>query len=156
MLLAASNIYKELAEKNVLGRITEILDDMNYKNYKIVVTGHSLGAGTAAVLGFFLRSEQKICDRVRVYAYGVPGGLLNASAREESKKFVISIIHNDDIISRLSIRSVIDMRNHIRQVLRACEEPKYKIVSAGYFTGLQSICCCFCNSKTEEVQLKDK
>ena len=54
MLLAASNIYKELVEKEVLRKIIEILDDPEYKDYKIVVTGHSLGAGTAAILGFFL------------------------------------------------------------------------------------------------------
>ena len=93
MLFAASNIYNRLIKEGVL---SQIMHNEEYRDYSLIVTGHSLGAGTAVLLGFFLRTMQNIKDRVKVYAYGVPGGLLNLAARDESKEFVVSVIHNDD------------------------------------------------------------
>ena len=139
MLAAAVNIYKELVEKDIIN------DQLRkYPDYKIVVTGHSLGAGVAAILGFFIRSDEKIKDLVKVYAYGVPGGLLNPSAREESKKFAISIIHGDDMIPRLSIRSMKKLHTDIRKILIKTKEPKYKIISFGILEMLKSVFCCYC------------
>ena len=118
------------------GVLTKFIDNDEYNDYNFIVTGHSLGAGTAVLLGFFLRSEEIIKDRVKVYAYGVPGGLLNASAREESKEFVVSVIHNDDVISRLSIDSMFSLRNDVRNAVKDCHQPKYKIVSAPFLLAL--------------------
>ena len=145
MLNAAANIYKNILQNKILDR-----KELSHPEYKLVVTGHSLGAGTAAILGFFLRLEKNIKNRVHVYAYGIPGGLLNAPAREESKKFVVSLIHNEDIFPRLSLNSLFNMRNQVRQALYECEEPKCKIISAGYATLLTAMakyccCCCCCN-----------
>ena len=139
MLAAAANIYKELIEKDIIN------DQLGkHPDYKIVVTGHSLGAGVAAILGFFIRSDEKIKHLVKVYAYGVPGGLLNPSAREESKKFAISIIHGDDMIPRLSIRSMKKLHTDIRKILIKTKEPKYKIISYGILEMLRSAFCCYC------------
>ena len=118
------------------GVLSKFMDNEEYNDYNFIVTGHSLGAGTAVLLGFFLRSDEGMKDRVKVYSYGGPGGLLNASAREESKQFVVSVIHNDDIISRLSIDSMFSLRNDIGNVLCDCNQPKYKIVSAPFLLAL--------------------
>ena len=134
MLFAASNIFSRLIKEGVL---SQIMDNEEYRDYSLVVTGHSLGAGTAVLLGFFLRSQQNIQDRVKVYAYGVPGGLLNSAARDESKEFVVSVIHNDDVISRLSIDSMFNLRNEIRKVIHNCSQPKYQIVSAPVVSALR-------------------
>ena len=138
MLFAASNIYNILMNPTnpTEGVLSKFIDDEEYNDYDFIVTGHSLGAGTAAILGFFLRSEENIKDRVKVYAYGIPGGLLNAPAREESKEFIVSVIHNDDVISRLSIDSMFGLRSDIRNVLCDCNQPKYKIVSAPFLLAL--------------------
>ena len=139
MLAAAANIYRELIEKNIIN------DQLGkYPDYNIVVTGHSLGAGVAAILGFFIRSDEKIKHLVKVYAYGVPGGLLNSSARNESKKFAMSIIHGDDMIPRLSIRSLKKLHTDIRKILIKTKVPKYKIISYGILDLLQSLFCCYC------------
>ena len=139
MLAAAANIYKELIEKNIIN------DQLGkYPDYKIVVTGHSLGAGVAAILGFFIRSDEKIKHLVKVYAYGVPGGLLNSSARNESKKFAMSIIHGDDMIPRLSIRSLKKLHTDIRKILIKTKVAKYKIISYGFLDLLKSLFCCYC------------
>ena len=41
--------------------------------YKLVITGHSLGAGVACVLGILLQPEY---PKLHCYAYSPPGGLL--------------------------------------------------------------------------------
>jgi len=43
------------------------------RDYDVVVVGHSLGAGTAAILAILLRQEY---PRLHCYAYSPPGGLL--------------------------------------------------------------------------------
>ena len=107
--MAAWNIYGQIKpqlndknEKLNNVQMLSIFEKLNneYQDYQVIVTGHSLGAGTAVILGLLLRSEKTIRNRLKVYAYGVPGGLLNKCAREESMKFMVNVIHNDDVISR--------------------------------------------------------
>ena len=160
MIVAARNIFKQIIPLNPdqtqRPTIFDMLND-EYKDHQIIVTGHSLGAGTAVILGLLLRSEKTIRNRLKVYAYGVPGGLLNKPARDESMKFMVSVIHNDDVISRLSIRSIVRLRNEVRKTLLECKEPKYKIINTGFCAALGAIgkccfgSCCCCFSFTDEM-----
>lgn len=43
------------------------------RGYRFVVTGHSLGAGTAALLAMLLRHEPMLGDQVECLAYSPPG-----------------------------------------------------------------------------------
>ena len=45
---------------------------LTYKYKYLVVTGHSLGAGTAVILGFILRQKYKD-KHVKCYAFSPPG-----------------------------------------------------------------------------------
>ena len=162
MISAARNIHDQLKTQPEI-KHRKIHNDQNhsviekleneYKDHQVVVTGHSLGAGTAVILGLLLRSVKSIRNRLKVYAYGVPGGLLNNQARQESMKFMVSVIHNDDVISRLSIRSIVNLRNEVRKTLLDCNEPKYKIINTGFCSALGAfgkccfgLCCCCCHS----------
>ena len=49
------------------------LQDRGTRDYDVVVVGHSLGAGTAAILAILLRQDY---PRLHCYAYSPPGGLL--------------------------------------------------------------------------------
>ena len=149
MLIAACRILKNMHENNIFSE----LELMN-QEHKVVVTGHSLGAGIAVVLGFLIRREESFEDRVYVYAYGIPGGLLNESAQTESKKFVIAVIHNDDIIPRLSLKSMFKLRNELRVTLYNCDKPKYKVVCWGVGHAMLSCLLCCCESARRKVLLK--
>ena len=150
MLTAAFNIYQNMLQNDMFS-----MAELKNPEYKIAVAGHSLGAGTAAILGFFLRLEESVKDRVYVYAYGIPGGLLNPPAREESKKFVVAIVHNDDVIPRLSLQSMFDLKNKIRITLYNCEEPKYKVICWGIGNALLSCLPCCCKSTCQKVLFKN-
>jgi len=49
------------------------LQERGTRDYDVVVVGHSLGAGTAAILAILLRQDY---PNLHCYAYSPPGGLL--------------------------------------------------------------------------------
>jgi len=108
-----------------------------YQDYSIVVTGHSLGAGTAVILGFILRQKYKDKD-VKCYAFSPPGGLLSTAAAEESTKFTVTLIAGDDVIPRLSLPNIAKLADEIRTVTEKCQLPKYKL----FGHGLMALLCC--------------
>ena len=65
MLMAARNVLKKLQGSNLLHRAFS-----GYPDYTLVITGHSLGAGTATILSMILRSQY---PNLRCYAYSPPG-----------------------------------------------------------------------------------
>ena len=70
--------------------------------YSIVVTGHSLGAGVAAVLGMLWVHEFK---QLQCYLYGCPA-LTSITLAQSCKPFMHSLICGNDVIPRLSISAV--------------------------------------------------
>merc|ERR1712013_637878 len=96
----------------------ELLDRaLQQTNYRqVVVTGHSLGAGTAAILTFLLRAKLPNI-RVICYAYSPPGGLLDVEASTESEKFCMSVVVGDDVIPRTSLHNITALSQDIKRVL---------------------------------------
>ena len=147
MLEAALNIYRELIERHVINQALSQCPDAD-----IVLTGHSLGAGTASILGFILRAKY---SNTYVYAFGPPGGLLNDAALREAQKFIVSVVCGDDFISRLSIDSIYKLRSKMEDVLLQCDYPKHKILNWALTSSLSRCLCCFCCfSKNEEDSAK--
>ncbi len=128
MFQAAKYVYDELRSKNILNKTFSYYDD-----YELVVTGHSLGAGTAVILTFMLR---QFYPSAKCYAYSPPGGLLNEAAAVQSRDFALSVIVGKDLVCRLSLHSIARFKENMKQVLLACRLPKYQILSSGL-----SACC---------------
>ena len=148
MCKAAAYVYGRLhfdaEDPNLLEQALQQTNDK-----QIVVTGHSLGAGTAAILTFLLRAKYPQL-RVICYAYSPPGGLLDAEASKESEKFCMSVVIGDDVIPRTSLHNIAALSQSIKRVCRTCQLPKYKVF--GY--GLLGVCGC-CpgdNSFQQEAQ----
>jgi hypothetical protein len=71
--------------------------------YRIILSGHSLGAGVATLAGFIIRSQHPLIeDRLHVYAFAPPPVLDHDSALA-SAPFVTSFVHNADLIPRCSL-----------------------------------------------------
>ena len=112
------------------------LIDPEYEGFDIVVTGHSLGAGTATILAFLLRDSYPE-TRVTCYAYSPPGGLLSLAASRESEKFTVSVVVGDDVIPRLSLTNIGALSRDIKHVISTCQLPKYQVFGYGFMA-----CCC--------------
>ncbi|TRY67654.1 hypothetical protein TCAL_05860 [Tigriopus californicus] len=120
ILSAAKYVYDQLVEKHVLDKAFSYYDD-----YQLVVTGHSLGAGTAVILAFMLR---RFYPNTKCYAFSPPGGLLNEMAAKASEHFTISVVVGMDLIPRLSLQSLTLLKEQMKSELTQCTLPKYQIL----------------------------
>lgn len=78
-----------------------------------MVTGHSLGAGTALLLSLKLRKEY---PSLKCIAYSPPGAMVSPALADHMRSFVMCVIVGDDIVPRLSIRAIHDLKADILRV----------------------------------------
>ena len=76
-LVVANNILEDIERENILGGLR---DNSLYKDYRVVVTGHSLGGAVGSLLTYFLRSRG--FKDARCYSYNCPGMVLTWEAAE--------------------------------------------------------------------------
>lgn len=131
MAEAAIYVFKQLRQKHLLEQA-----HVHYPDYPIVVTGHSLGAGTAVILAFILRLK---FPNIKCYAFGPPGALLNSPASKMSMSFVTSVIVGDDLIPRLSVNAYSKLRAKMKKALIACRLPKHTVLALGLCNCLSPI-----------------
>jgi len=86
----------------------------NYPDYKFVCVGHSLGAGTAALMTIILHDEYNI--PIHCYAYATPC-VLSLPLAKKCKDFITSFGVNDDLVLRLSYGSLEDLKHMIKHLL---------------------------------------
>ncbi|KAG5341022.1 hypothetical protein C0989_012226 [Termitomyces sp. Mn162] len=89
-------------------------------DYDLVLCGHSLGAGVAAILGMKW-ADPKTCLTVRssglpvgrrvfVYCFAPPA-LADAALSKLANRLIISFVYSHDVVARLSLGSIRDLRN---------------------------------------------
>eukprot|EP00977_Amphora_coffeiformis_P010380 scaffold2429_cov165-Amphora_coffeaeformis.AAC.8 len=84
------------------------------QGYRVVVTGHSLGAGVACLIVFLrarilsLGKEQDGQLRLRVWAFATPP-CLDFSACLAMQDFCTSIVNNTDCIPRASVQNLVNL-----------------------------------------------
>ncbi|KAK9530790.1 hypothetical protein VZT92_012272 [Zoarces viviparus] len=123
MCQAASYIYKKLVNDGILNQAFSIAPE-----YKLVITGHSLGAGTASLLAILLRNS---FPTLQCYSFSPPGGLLSKALADYSKGFVVSVVLGKDLVPRLSIPNMEDLKRKILKIVSNCNKPKYRILLHG-------------------------
>ncbi|XP_048518844.1 diacylglycerol lipase-beta isoform X2 [Dendroctonus ponderosae] len=123
MIEGAAYIERKLRQRRILQRA-----QLMFPHYGLVLTGHSLGAGVACLLGFKLRPR---FPELKVYAFCTPAGLLSREAARLSESFVFTIGVGDDFVMRLGVDSIENLRTGIVQTLHASRLPKYRILLNG-------------------------
>lgn len=95
-----------------------------YKNYEIIVTGHSLGAGTACLLSLLLSSQHNL--PVTTYAFAPPPVVNNfplpPSILDKCK--IHSFINNQDAVPRASHSEILNLLS----ILNAIDSMAWKAV----------------------------
>lgn len=137
MLHAAIYIKEKLRDLNLIEKALQQDPARRTETFDLVVVGHSLGAGTASILGILLREEH---PNLQCYCFSPPGGLLSEPVVEYTKTFTTSIIVGEDVIPRLGLRQLENLRADLIHVLKESEDPKWKTLSCS----LVRCCCCCC------------
>ena len=104
----ADNVYNRIKSHNLLEEAFR-----TNPNYQLLVTGHSLGAGTAVILALKLKSEY---PNIKCIAFSPPGGLISQHLAEYTRSFVMSVVIGDDIVPRLSVHTVHNLKADILKV----------------------------------------
>eukprot|EP00485_Elphidium_margaritaceum_P009237 CAMPEP_0202692174 /NCGR_PEP_ID=MMETSP1385-20130828/6622_1 /ASSEMBLY_ACC=CAM_ASM_000861 /TAXON_ID=933848 /ORGANISM="Elphidium margaritaceum" /LENGTH=388 /DNA_ID=CAMNT_0049347661 /DNA_START=90 /DNA_END=1252 /DNA_ORIENTATION=- len=104
MLKSAEFIYRL-----VIHKLRAKFANKTYESYRLIITGHSLGAGVASLLGFmFLQTEQEkelnadILQRMKVYSFATPS-VISPNLANLSLDLITSVILNTDVVSRIGI-----------------------------------------------------
>lgn len=96
------------------------------KDYTLLLTGHSLGAGCAAILSLLLRAEY---PGVRCLAYSAPGCVFSEELAEECSSWVSTFILDADIVPRLAIGPFEDLRDSVLKMIYRIRVPKQDLWS---------------------------
>ncbi|KAI1890097.1 hypothetical protein AGOR_G00169710 [Albula goreensis] len=128
MVYSAEYIKKKLEQEMILSQAFGRDLGRGTKHYGLVIVGHSLGAGTAAILSFLLRPQY---PTLHCYSYSPPGGLLSEDAMEHSKEFVTSVVLGKDLVPRIGLSQLEGFRRHLLEVLQRSNKPKWRIIMGG-------------------------
>lgn len=85
-----------------------------YPEYDFVITGHSLGAGLAVLVGAKLYSKY---PTLKVFGFATPSGLLSREAVKFTEHFVYTVIVGDDFIARTSLEAVCNKYINILMII---------------------------------------
>lgn len=118
MAICSEKIIENLMEGNLLDRALGA-----YAGYDFVLTGHSLGAGLAVLVGAKLRPQY---PDLKVYAFACPSGLLTREAAKYTEQFVFTVVNGDDFVARMSLEAVENLKVGILETLQSCRLPKVK------------------------------
>lgn len=124
MLRSTKWIYEDIQSKGVLHKL--LLDgDSKFVNYRLRITGHSLGAGCASILSLMLRPKH---PNLRAHCFCPPGCTLSERAAIMCEDFLTSYVNNDDIIPRLSVNSMENLRFEVVEMIARLKVPKVNVV----------------------------
>jgi len=131
MVFAAEYVKRELFCRELLKRAFSHRIERGTNSYRLILVGHSMGAGVACILSVLLRP---LHPDLHCYAFAPPGGLLSAPVVEYSRCFISTIILGKDLFPRLSLCSAQALRRDVLAAISSSTRPKWKII--GYS-------CCF-------------
>jgi sn1-specific diacylglycerol lipase len=116
MLRSARYVHEILRQQGIL----QLILRGRYSTKKVVVLGHSLGAGVGLILSALLWSENpSLRGRLRCLAYSPPGGTVSRAVMEYESDFVVGTSLGYDMVPRLAQHTFDAFREAIFDVLAA-------------------------------------
>lgn len=124
ILEAARATFCDIQEHGVLHRLL-LTPGGRCAGWRLVVTGHSLGAGCAFLLSLYLRH---FCPNLRCWAFSPPGGLCSAEVCAEAAGWCTSVVCGKEWIPRLSVATFSRMRDEMVYAALRCRQPKWWVL----------------------------
>lgn len=133
---AAAESRRVLSRLRTLRRDDEVELDLGHaqsvvgeavgvQGWRVVVTGHSLGAAVACMMSFQLR---EYFPDLRCFAYNPPGGLMSINLARLARRFCTSVVVGADAISRVSFPNAQRVVDDMVLALARCKRPKLAIM----------------------------
>lgn len=91
------------------------------------LTGHSLGAGTAAILSFMMRGKY---PDLKCSCFCPPGCSVSENMAEDCKEYLTSYVLDHDIVPRMSLGSLENLRNDMLDMIARLKVTKFQATHA--------------------------
>lgn len=127
MIRSAEYIKKVIIERKIFEKAFNCRPDLGSQNYRILLCGHSLGAGVSAMLGILL---YKMYPTLRAFLYSPPGGLLSPPVVEFTKTFATGIFLGNDCVPRLGVTQINRFHYSIYKALKENEGSKARLLAS--------------------------
>ncbi|XP_058444462.1 diacylglycerol lipase-alpha isoform X1 [Malaya genurostris] len=147
MVQAAIYIKNKLEEENLIQRALTHNPTRGTQDFGLILVGHSLGAGTAAILAILMKQQY---DDLHCYSYSPPGGLLSMPAVEYSKTFITSVVVGKDVVPRIGLHQMESLRADLINAIQRSVDPKWKTIACSV------ICCCCGPEPTSVTEMSNK
>jgi len=115
-------MYNDIKKSKVLKTLYS--EQSPFKDYPLVLCGHSLGAGCASILALMLRAS---FPSLRCFAYEPPGCIFDDDLSEYCAEFITSFVRHDDLVPRLSYHNFETLRDEFLNVLARIKVPKIQL-----------------------------
>jgi len=112
-------MYNDIKKSKILKSLYS--EQSPFKDYGLILCGHSLGAGCASILSLMLRPS---FPSVRCFAYEPPGCIFDDKLSEQCEAFVTSFVRHDDLVPRLSYHNFETLRDEFFNVFARIKVPK--------------------------------
>lgn len=93
--------------------------------WRLVVTGHSLGAGCASLLALALKRRS---PSLRAWCFSPPGCMVNAPLLAYTRSFVTSVVAGKDCVPRSGTLALNRLVDEMVVSLARCRAPKLKVL----------------------------
>jgi len=94
-----------IATKMVFEETLHLLENFFIpQNYKVVICGHSLGAGISSLLGMFIKHRAPSCQ-LQVYAFATPA-CCSYERSLQCSEYITSVVNNNDCVPRMSLNNL--------------------------------------------------
>jgi pimeloyl-ACP methyl ester carboxylesterase len=124
-----------LTAKRLADDVETLIEELLFPNgYRLIITGHSMGASVACMLGMLLRSRLGLKyprllkddgSLIKVLAFACPP-VLDHDAALACTSFTTTIVNNSDIIPRWSLSNILILMEYLKAVNKKLEEKRLR------------------------------
>jgi hypothetical protein len=124
-----------LAAKRLADDVETLIEELLFPNgYRLIITGHSIGASVACLLGMVLRSRFGLKhprllkddgSLIKVLAFACPP-VLDHDAALACTSFTTTIVNNSDLIPRWSLSNILILMEYLKAVNKKLEEKRLR------------------------------
>ena len=100
------------------------------EGWKLVVVGHSLGAGAAALISLKLR---QFYPELRCLAFSCPGALVSKNLSHAMGSFCTTIAAGKDVVPRATVPTMARLMDELITSLARCKQPKMRVLFAPWW-----------------------
>jgi sn1-specific diacylglycerol lipase len=119
---SAEWIFDDLKRHGGLENILK--EGSQYSDFELCVVGHSLGGGVASVLSMMLLATY---PSLKCYAFSPPGCVMSKEIAKA--KHITSYVFESDIVPRLSLHSLENLRADILEMIASAKAEKHRIIT---------------------------